>query len=156
MYVICTSLSTTLFRTDVCHGMSWSDYDKFREHAQTFFIHLDLRAPRTMAPNTAPLRAARTNKNKSCETWNYAGECSCDQTQAILQRTPLLPRLRECRPPHCFTVKSANIQLQRSLQEGRARNSQTLTVSLADTVRAYGRGVPNYIGARIPVSVFTF
>lgn len=74
-----------------------------------------------------------------------------------LQRTPPLTRLRECKPPHCFTVKSATIQFQRSLQEGRARDShQTLTVSLADTVRAYGRGVPNYIGPQIPVSFLHF
>lgn len=28
---------------------------------------------------------------------------------------------------------------------------QTLPVSLDDRVRAYGRGVPNYQGARIPI-----
>lgn len=74
-----------------------------------------------------------------------------------LQGTPPLARLRECRPHHCFTVKSATIQFQRSLQEGRARDShQILTISLADTVRAYGRGVPNYIGPRVPVSFLHF
>lgn len=63
--------------------MSWSDYDKIRERAQTFFTHLDLCAPGNMASNTATFHSARTKQNKSCETWNYTGECSCDQTQAI-------------------------------------------------------------------------
>ena len=63
--------------------MSWSDYDKIRERAQTFFTHLDLRAPGNMAPNTTTFRSTRTKQNKSYEPWNYTGECSCDQTQAI-------------------------------------------------------------------------
>ena len=61
----------------------WADYEKIREFAQTFFTHLDLRAPGNMAHNTATLRSTRTKQNKSCETCNYTGECSCDQTQAI-------------------------------------------------------------------------
>ena len=61
--------------------MSWSDYDKIREHAHTFFTHLDLKAPSATIPNTIPSRTTRSKTNKSCAAWNYIGrECSFDTT----------------------------------------------------------------------------
>jgi len=63
--------------------MLWSDFDKIRERAQTFFTHLDLRAPSTTSPTSAFNRLPKAKQTKSCETWNYTGECSCDATQAI-------------------------------------------------------------------------
>lgn len=63
--------------------MSWSDLDKIRERAQTFFTHLDLRAPTTTSPTSPFNRQPKVRQSKSCETWNYTGECSCDATQAV-------------------------------------------------------------------------
>lgn len=63
--------------------MLWSDNDTIRERAHTFFTHLDLKAPGTASPTTAFTRPPRARSTtKSCETWNYTGECSCDATQA--------------------------------------------------------------------------
>ena len=61
----------------------YSHYDKIGERSQTLFTHLNLCAPGNMLPNTATFHSARTKQNKPYETWNYTGECSCHQTQAI-------------------------------------------------------------------------
>ena len=63
--------------------MLWSDSGTIRERAHTFFTHLDLKAPGAASPTTAFTRPSRARSTiKSCETWNYTGECSCDATQA--------------------------------------------------------------------------
>ena len=53
--------------------MLWSDYDKIRERAQTFFTDLDLRAPSTTSPTSAFNRLPKARQTKSYETWNYTG-----------------------------------------------------------------------------------
>ena len=59
--------------------MSWSDYDKIRERAQTFFTHLDLRVPGNMASNTAMFRSARTKqKRRSAIYKDHHRCCVCE------------------------------------------------------------------------------
>ena len=102
--------------------MLWSDYEKIRERAQTFFTHLDLRAPSTTSPTSAFTCPPKVRQTKSCERWNYTGECPCDATQAIYKEHAVAVFATVQNTP-CSIVKNVNIPSPLFLLEGRPPNS---------------------------------
>ena len=76
--------------------LAWSSDGAIRERAQTFFTHQDLRSNIATVPSrpngNSPLPRNRAKENY-CEEWNYAGNCSCNLSDASYK---LVHRCRVC------------------------------------------------------------